>query len=119
MKNVEVGQKVYVRQYLAFRESKPSISEETVIRVNGTSFYTKQEGFDSEHKLSRKDWTGRSGFGVHYKAYETESEYWNLVEQRKERAELLSQVGDKIQKLSLEELRKFNEFIDGEFKDGR
>lgn len=89
LKEIVVGQKVYITRFSGFIKTEPNIREEEVVRVNKSSFYTvdkngKYPDFETRFKRSTWEMVGRMDYG---RAYETEEEYWKLIAFNKEKRE--------------------------------
>lgn len=80
VKQVEVGQIVYVNKKFSFGSNKPNLRPEKVVRVNSNSFYTinESESKDTLTRFSRKNWKNENS-DLTLTAYETTSEYWQGV----------------------------------------
>lgn len=90
LKPIEVGQIIYSSTANRFLETEDGLTKERVTKVNGSSFYTQyynertKEWSTSESRYSRKTWKSYNSYSMYTStAYETEAEYWNLVNRRK------------------------------------
>ena len=87
VKDVVVGQIVYVSIQFPYGYTKPRLHPEKVGIVNKTSFYTSRVDNPkrSNLKMSRKDWSCEKG-GMRYQAYETEKEFWDMIKVKEDAA---------------------------------
>lgn len=106
---IEAGQKIYVTE-VGFVNSHPNLTEYTVTRVNTVSFYAITEDSKFETRFDKRKMIGKSTFSD-FIAYLTADEYWNAVKRSKEKKELMAQIGKRLNTLSLNTLRKFDEII--------
>ncbi|MCU5431302.1 beta barrel domain-containing protein [Bacillus cereus group sp. MYBK163-2] len=110
MDEIEVGQIVYVHVSNMFYNSEPKLIEYIVSKVNTRSFYAHRKGSDYKRRFDKRKMTHES-LGAIYRAYLTEKEYWDIVNRRKESAELRKELKEQIDSMSLEKLRELKEQI--------
>lgn len=111
MKNVEVGQEIYAILQSGFLGSEGKLEKYFVTKVNGTSFYARQNDSETEWRFNRKTWFHDGAFGFSMKAYETEEECYKIIELRAERSRLQNAIKESLGSLSTSKLREVNEII--------
>lgn len=114
MKPVEIGQVVHISTSGMFLDDGPKLSQDVVVKLNNSSFYTcpiNEPECRFPTRYDRKRWAHNTGFGYTQKAYETEEEYWNMIELRNEKDALQKSLTTDIKGLSLTELRAVNGYI--------
>lgn len=109
-RNIEVGQTIYVNAQTMFLPSKPNLDEYVVTKVNTRSFYAHKKGSDYERRFDKRTWQHES-LGELYQAYETEKEYWDLVELAKEKKALRENISRSLPELNIKQLRKIYQII--------
>ncbi|HDR7669583.1 TPA: hypothetical protein QCX97_003469 [Bacillus wiedmannii] len=108
MREIEVGQIVYVHVSNMFYRSEPKLMEYIVSKVNTRSFYAHRKDSDYERRFDKRKMTHES-LGEIYRAYLTEKEYWDMVDRRKESVELRKKLKEQIDSMPLEKLRELKE----------
>ncbi|WP_339193768.1 hypothetical protein MKY95_18705 [Paenibacillus sp. FSL P4-0176] len=110
MKNIEVGQTLYVN-ISGFLYKEANLKEYKVQKVNTSSVYVAQEGDKHPLRLDKKTLTNNNGVLGHYKAYVNAEDYWGKINRAKEHQNLTANIKEKISSLSLAQLKEIETFI--------
>ena len=114
---VEVGQTVYVKRNswsnFSLNDEDEKLDEYIVTKTNGSSFYCKPKdnNIQFNYRFSNKTKTHKSLTGDILVAYLNPHHYYDMVKKMKKKKELLKEVHDTIEKLSIIELENVLEFI--------
>ncbi|MFS0855307.1 hypothetical protein [Paenibacillus taichungensis] len=110
MKNIEVGQTLYVN-ISGYLYKEANLKEYTVQKVNTSSVYVAQEGDKHPIRLDKRTLTNNNGVLGHYKAFVSADEYWDRVNRDIERRNLVVKLREKVGSLSLEQLKEIETLI--------
>lgn len=110
MKNIEVGQTLYVN-ISGFLYKEANLKEYTVQKVNTSSVYVSQEGAKHPIRLNKRTLTSDNGVLGHYKAYVNADEYWDKINRVNERRDLAASVKEKVGRMNLEQLKEVDALI--------
>jgi len=110
MKNIEVGQTLYVN-ISGFLYKEANLKEYIVQKVNTSSVYVSQEGDKHPIRLDKRTLTNNNGVLGHYKAFINPNEYWDRVNRANERRDLVVSLREKVGSLSLEKLKEIEAMI--------
>lgn len=113
MKNIEVGQVLYVVTREMFLSGDAEIEEFEVSKVNTASVYVKKKNSGFEIRLNRKSLIGRSMLGGYYKGYLDRDTYIKEVEDRETIKSLKCSIKLLIDDMSLDQLNMINSYCEG------
>lgn len=105
MSAIEVNQTIYVHRRNMFSGDEENLTPYTVTKVNTRSIYTKRVGSDYEWRFDKKTLKA-CDMGISLQAYLTEQEYWDKVNEKREKERLIRDIEGKIKDLSLEGLKQ-------------
>ncbi|WP_238791515.1 beta barrel domain-containing protein [Paenibacillus sp. EKM207P] len=105
-----MGQTLYV-SISGFLFKDENLEEFTVQKINSSSVYVTQEGDKHPIRLDKKTLTNNSGILGCYKAYVEPNDYWNYINQTKEKQGLVSRISNKLGTLNIEQLKEIELLI--------
>ena len=111
IKDVDVGQKIYVSQRDMFSTRYENLNEYEVTKINTNSIYAKEMGSEREIRFTKSSLEHTNGCGVRYQAYLSPDTYWNKIEEEKEINKMKKRIKEIVLTLDYEELKEMESIV--------
>lgn len=111
LKNVKIGQEIYISNRSMFYVEEPRIDTFIVTKTNTTSVYVKRPNSEIEIRIDKKTGKIKSFLGEYGACYLSENDFWNEIKRQEDTKTLRSEIIKKISNLCLEDLEEIKELL--------